>query len=218
MIRLLIVDDHQVVRIGLISLLQLRPNIEIVGEAGSQKEAIEKALKFKPDVILMDVKLTMQGDSIEETGIMACQKIKDLLPETKIIMLSSFSDDDLIYESIMVGASGYLLKGVDGQELIRSIEMVAEGKSLLDPSITAKVFQRMKMISKQQAFLQDLTQQEKEVLKLLAKGLSNKEIANEMNLVEKTVRNYVSHILAKLGVSNRVQASSLVMKNKLFGE
>ncbi|MFT9487067.1 MAG: response regulator [Tepidibacillus sp.] len=216
MVKLLIVDDHEVVRLGLISLLQLHPSFEVVGEANSEEKAVKKATQLKPDVIIMDVKLSMQGGSKQESGIEACRLIKEKCPETKVIMLSSFGDDESIYESIMAGASGYILKGLDGEELIRSIELVSEGKSLLDPNITAKVFQKMKVISNQQKLLQDFTSQEKEVLRLLAQGLTNKEIAEELGLVEKTVRNYVSQILAKLEVKNRIEAASYVLKNKLF--
>lgn len=216
MIKLMIVDDHVVVRLGLISLLKLQQNFQVVGEAGSEEEAVEKALNLQPEVIIMDVKLSMQPNSTQNSGISACKRIKDKLPDTKIIMLSSFSDDISIYDSIMAGASGYILKGLDAQELIKSIETVAEGNSLLDPNITAKVFHRMRAMSEQQILLQGLTPQEKEVLKLLSQGKSNKEIAQIMMLGEKTVRNYVSQVLSKLGSSNRVEAASFVMKHKLF--
>lgn len=214
MIKILIVDDHQVVRLGLMSLLKLHEDFYVIGEADSQEDAVKKALKFQPNVIIMDVKLSIQGNS-HNNGITACQIIKDQLPETKVIMLSSFADDQSIYESIIAGASGYILKGLDAQELIKSVKMVAEGKSLLDPNITAKVFQRMRAMTKQNNIFQELTNQEKEVLKLLSEGKTNKEIAQEMVLHEKTVRNYVSQVLSKLGVTNRIQAASLVMKHKL---
>jgi len=216
-IKLLIVDDHEVVRRGLISLFELYPEIvEIINEARSEEEAVAKALEFQPDVIIMDVKLSLSGDLKKGSGISACKRIKEKLPETKVIMLSSFAEEDSIYESIMAGASGYLLKGLEGKELINSIQMVSEGKSLLDPNITAKVFSRMKAMSKKQTLLSELTNQEKELLKLLAQGKNNKEIAEIMLLGEKTVRNYVSQILSKLGVGNRIEAASLVHKNKLF--
>lgn len=218
MIKLLIVDDHEIVRVGLASLLQLHLNFQVVGEAGSQEEAIEKAIILKPDVVVMDVKLSMQANSTQSSGIVACQRILEKLPETKVIMLSSFADDLSIYESIMAGASGYILKGLDAQELIKSIETVAAGKSLLDPNITAKVFQRMRTMSQQHSILQELTNQEKEVLKLLAQGKSNKDIAHEMMLGEKTVRNYVSQILSKLGVNSRMEAAAFVMKHRLFDQ
>lgn len=216
MIKLMIVDDHAVVRLGLISLLQLQKNFLVVGEAGTEEEAVEKAFNLRPDVIIMDVKLSMNPNHVQNSGINACKRIKDKLPDTNIIMLSSFSDDVSIYDSIMAGASGYILKGLDAEELIKSIETVAEGKSLLDPNITAKVFQRMRAMSDQQIILQGLTHQEQEVLKLLAQGKSNKEIAQIMILGEKTVRNYVSQVLSKLGASNRVEAASFVMKHRLF--
>lgn len=214
MIKILIVDDHEVVRLGLISLLKLHEEFEVVGEAHSQESAIIRAAEINPDIIIMDVKLSTQGDYANNNGISACQIIKEQNPNIKIIMLSSFADDQSIYESIIAGANGYMLKGLDGQELIKAIKMVADGKSLLDPNITAKVFQKMRSITQQHVIFQELTKQESEVLKLLAQGKSNKEIAHEMTLQEKTVRNYVSQILSKLGVANRVQAASLVMKHR----
>lgn len=215
-IKLLIVDDHEVVRIGLISLFQLYPDFNIVGEAGTEDEAVEKALLLQPDVIIMDVKLSPQSNSSQGNGINACKRIKEKLPETKIIMLSSFADEESIYQSIMAGASGYILKGLEGKELIKSVQMVREGKSLLDPNITSKVFNRMKVMSEQQSILKELTNQEKEVLKLLAQGKNNKEIAEIMLLGEKTARNYVSQVISKLGVSNRVEAAAFVLKHNLF--
>lgn len=216
MIRVFIVDDHEVVRLGLSSLLSLQPDFDVIGEASNQEEAIHTSIKLKPDIILMDVKLSMEASVSKDSGIVACQRIKGNLPDTHIIMLSSFAEDDSIYNSILAGASGYLLKGLDGMELIRSIRLVAEGKSLLDPVITAKVFQKMKGMSEEQQILRELTNQEKEVLRLLSMGLTNKEIAREMHLVEKTVRNYVSTVLAKLNVSNRVEAAAYVNKHNLF--
>jgi len=215
MIKLLIVDDHEVVRLGLISLFKLHEDFRVIGEADSQDDAVKKAFNLQPDIIIMDVKLSIQGNS-HNNGITACQIIKERFPEIKVIMLSSFADDHSIYESIIAGASGYILKGLDAEELIKSIKMVAEGKSLLDPNITAKVFQKMRSMTQQHTLFQELTNQEKQVLNLIAQGKSNKEIAQEMMLQEKTVRNYVSQVLSKLGVSNRVQAASLVMKHKLL--
>ena len=216
MIKLMIVDDHEVVRLGLISLFGLYPKLKVVGEASTQDEAISNALKIKPDLIIMDVKLSSQKQVNQNNGISACRKIKEVLPETKIIMLSSYADDELIHESILAGASGYLLKGLDSQELIKSIEMVAQGKSILDPNITDRVFKRMRTVSKHQLLLNELTNQEKEVLRLIALGKTNKEIASEMILSEKTIRNYVSQILAKLEVSNRIEAANFAVKNRLL--
>lgn len=216
MIKLFIVDDHEVVRLGLISLLQLQPEFEVVGEASTQEEAINRAIKIKPDVILMDVKLSMEASVSKDSGIIACQKIKEKLPETNVIMLSSFAEEEAIFNSIIAGASGYLLKGIVGKELISSIKLVAKGKSLLDPNITAKVFRKMKGMTEEHQILKELTKQEKEVLKQLSKGLTNKEIAMEMNLGEKTVRNYVSTVLSKLNVSNRFEAASFCHSHRLF--
>ncbi|KUO53628.1 MAG: hypothetical protein APF76_12545 [Desulfitibacter sp. BRH_c19] len=216
MIKLMLVDDHEVVRMGLVSLFELYPNFKVVGQASTEEEAVSKAMELKPDLIIMDVKLAILGQAKHNNGISACREIKEILPDTKIIMLSSFADDELIYESILAGASGYLLKGVDSKELITSIEKAAQGKAILDPDITDKVFKSMRKISKQHIILNELTNQEKEVLKLLSLGKSNKEIALEMVLSEKTIRNYVSQILAKLEVSNRFEAANYAVKNKLF--
>jgi len=216
MIKLMIVDDHEVVRLGLISLFELFPKLKVVGQASTQDEAINKAVKIKPDLIIMDVKLSMHGQANQNNGITACRKIKEILPEIKIIMLSSYADDELIHESILAGASGYLLKGLESQELIKSIEMVAQGKSILDPNITDRVFKTMRKMSNQHILLNELTNQEREVLKFIALGKTNKEISSEMTLSEKTIRNYVSQILGKLEVSNRVEAANFAVKNKLI--
>jgi len=216
MIRLMIVDDHEVVRVGLINILKHYPNLNVIGEAGSQDEAIKKSTEIKPDVILMDVKLSTVGQISQNNGISACRKIKEILPNTKIIMLSSFADDELIHESILAGANGYLLKGIDSKELIKSIEMVIDGKSVLDPNIIDKVLVTMRKMSKQQTLLDKLTKQEIEILKLIALGKKNKEISSAMCLGEKTIRNYISQILSKLNVSNRVEAANFALQNDLF--
>ncbi len=214
MARILIVDDHEVVRRGLKSLLEIHGDFSVVGEASTQEEAVAKALELRPDVVIMDVKLSAEGS--QEGGIAACAKIKEQLPDIKVVMLSSFADESSIYESIIANASGYLLKGLEGEELIHSIKMVLEGKSLLDPVVTEKVFRKMRSISEKERIFGELTNQEKEVLRLIAEGKANKEIAEILGIGEKTVRNYVSQILNKLGVSNRVEAASLVMKYKFF--
>jgi DNA-binding NarL/FixJ family response regulator len=210
-LRLLLVDDHEVVRVGMRALLERQPNYTIVGEAASEDEALIQALEHEPDIILMDIRLA--GGS----GIEACQKIKDVLPETKVIMLTSFAEDELLFAAIRAGASGYLLKQVGAGELIRAIDMASRGESMLDPSLTQRVFYEVRRsIQKEEAIaFQDLTSQERQVLQLIAEGKTNREIATDLFLSEGTVRNYVSSILSKLNVSNRAEAAAYAIKHHL---
>jgi DNA-binding NarL/FixJ family response regulator len=182
-----------------------------VGEASSEEEAVAMALELTPDLILMDIRLA--GGS----GIEACQKIKELLPETKVIMLTSFAEDELLFAAIRAGATGYLLKQIAGGDVVRAIEGAARGESMLDPSLTQRVFFEVRRsIKKEEAVaFQDLTAQERQVLSLIAAGKTNREIATELFLSEGTVRNYVSSILSKLGVSNRAEAAAYAIKHHL---
>lgn len=208
-ITVLLVDDHQVVRLGLKSLLSLYPNIEVVGEAANSQESVKLAQSLKPDIILMDIR--MHGES----GIDACKKIVSLIPGMKVIMLTSYDEEEIVYEAIMAGASGYILKEIESEELIKAIETVAAGQSLLDPNVTLKVMERLRNKSFEDQKLNSLTGQEKQVLALIAKGKTNKEIGEAMHLTEKTIRNYVSQIFLKLELSNRAQAAAFAVKNKL---
>ena len=200
-VKILLVDDHEVVRLGLKSLLSLYNHLEIVGECSNADDALLLVKNKNPDVVLMDVK--MPG----KNGIEACKEIKDASPSTHIIMLTSFDDDEFIYKSIIAGASGYVLKEIGSNELIHAIDTVAEGKSLLDPTVTARIMQNIRQPVKDNK-IDLLTVQEKEMLFLISKGLSNRQIANQIMLGEKTVRNYVSVIFAKIEVSNRAEAAA----------
>ena len=200
----LLVDDHEVVRRGLRALLSHQPNFEIVGEAGTVAEAIEKAAATAPNVVVMDVRLP------DGTGVEACREIRSHNPDTRVIMLTSYSDDKALFDSIMAGADGYLLKQVDSRTLISAIERVGKGGSLLDPAITQTVLEKVKSLISRPPEESDneLTKQEKEVLARIAEGKTNREIGQEIYLSEKTIKNYVSHILDKLDMSRRSEAAA----------
>jgi len=201
-IRVLIVDDHEVVRLGLSMLLARHQELEIVGEAGLAGEAVQKVKELLPHVVVMDIRMP------DKSGIEACREIKDFDPGIKVIMLTSYTDEEALFGSIMAGASGYLLKEIRGQPLVDAIMTVARGGSLLDPVTTGKVLDKVRILTGSASTEQNLlNEQEKRVLSLISEGKTNKEIAAELLLGEKTVRNYVSSILAKLNLSNRAQAA-----------
>jgi DNA-binding NarL/FixJ family response regulator len=209
--RVMLVDDHEVVRLGLKALIERRPDMEVVAEASSGAEAITKSQAHRPDVIIMDIRL---GGS---SGIEACASISQLLPEVKIIMLTSYAEDEMLFAAIRAGAAGYVLKQAGGQEVIRAIETVSQGNSLLDPSLTERVFAEVRRAARAQesAAFSQLTEQERRVLLLVADGKTNREIAQELHLGQGTVRNYVSNILSKLGLSNRAEAAAYATKHNL---
>jgi len=207
-IRVMLVDDHEVVRQGLKALIEAEEDMMVIAEAGGVAEAVERAGMNRPDVIVMDVRLT------DGSGIEATREIRAQHPETRVIMLTSFADDDALFSSIMAGAAGYVLKQVKSNDLVRSIRMVAEGKSLLDPSMTGAVLERLR---KGKDLLKDeklarLSPQEERILTLVADGKTNKEIGEALNLAEKTVKNYVSTILSKLEVSRRAEAAAYLAR------
>lgn len=210
-LRILLVDDHEVVRLGMKVLLDKHQGFTVVGEADSEEDAVEQAMIHEPDIVLMDIRLA--GGS----GIEACHQIKQQLPDTKVIMLTSFAEDELLFAAIRAGASGYVLKQVGGGDLIRAVEATARGESMLDPSLTHRVFDEVRRsIQKEEAIaFADLTGQEKQVLGLIAAGKTNREIATQLYLSEGTVRNYVSSILSKLNVSNRAEAAAYAIKHHL---
>ena len=210
-ISILLVDDHEVVRLGLRSLLDHHPGFEIIGEASAESEAVEKALELKPDLILMDIRLA--GGS----GVDACQQIMLAMPETKVVMLTSYAEDEMLFAAIRAGAAGYVLKQVGSNDLIRSIEAASRGEATLDPSLTQRVFSEIRhSIQKEEAAaFGDLTAQEMQVLALIAEGKTNREIAKLLFLSEGTVRNYVSSILSKLGVANRAEAAAYAIQHHL---
>lgn len=210
-LQLLLVDDHEVVRLGMKVLLERHSGFTVIGEADNEEEAVEQALKLEPDIVIMDIRLA--GGS----GIEACSQIKEKLPDTKVIMLTSYAEDELLFAAIRAGASGYVLKQVGGGDLIRAIEATARGESMLDPSLTQRVFVEVRRSIKKEeeiAFT-NLTGQERQVLVLIARGKTNREIAGELFLSEGTVRNYVSSILSKLNVSNRAEAAAYAIKHHL---
>ncbi len=209
--RILIVDDHEVVRLGLKALLEQHPHFEVIAEAANAKEAIEKVERFIPDVVLMDIRLP--GAS----GIDACEEITENFPDTKVIMLTSYAEDEMLFSAIRSGASGYVLKQIAAEDLVKAIEAVGRGEGLLDPAVTQRVFQEVKRAVREEeaSAFANLSQQEKHVLLLVSEGRTNREIAKALFLGEGTVRNYVSSILSKLGVSNRAEAAAYAVEHSL---
>jgi DNA-binding NarL/FixJ family response regulator len=205
-----VVDDHEVVRQGLVAMLDRRPGFQVVGEAGTVAEALEVTTRFQPDLVVMDVRLP------DGSGIEACREIRASLPATRVMMLTSYPDEEAVLAAIVAGASGYLLKQVRARDLVAALEAVGRGESLLDPAVTGKVLERMRRIatSDQPDELAALTQQERKILALVADGMTNKEIAAEIFLSDKTVKNYVSSILAKLNLERRAQAAAFVARLK----
>jgi two-component system, NarL family, response regulator DevR len=209
--RILLVDDHEVVRLGLKALLEHHPRFEVVGEAGTAREAIEKVSVLQPEVVVMDIRLP--GAS----GIEACEEITRSFPDTRVIMLTSYAEDEMLFSAIRAGASGYVLKQIGGEDLIRALEAIGRGEALLDSAVTQRVFQEVRRAVKEEeasAFV-NLSQQEKHVLLLVSEGKTNREIAKSLFLGEGTVRNYVSSILSKLGVSNRAEAAAYAVEHSL---
>lgn len=207
-LRLMIVDDHDVVRMGLRALIESEDEFELVAEAASGPEAVSQAARHDPDVVIMDVRMPEGG------GIEACREIRDHNPEIRILMLTSFSDDEALFNSIMAGASGYLLKGVNSQELVRSIRSLGEGNALLDPAVTQAVLERLRVsrFDSGDPKLRRLNAQEDRVLGLVAKGLTNRQIGEELKISDKTVKNYVSGILRKLEVVRRSEAAAYLSR------
>ena len=199
----MIVDDHEVVRMGLRTLLEHQGGLEIVGEAGTAAEAFDKAISLKPDLVLMDVRLP------DESGIEACRQIRSADPRIRVLMLTSYSNDEAIFAAIMAGASGYLLKRLEAEQLYAAVIAISQGETLLDPTLSAAVVKRVKEIcdGEPSRGVDSLTGREKEILKLIAEGLTNKEIAEKVYLSEKTVRNHITTIFTKLDVSHRTQAA-----------
>jgi len=209
--RILLVDDHEVVRLGLKALLDRHPQFEVVAEAGTARDALLLTEQHLPDVVVMDIRLP--GGS----GIDACEKITENHPGTKVIMLTSYAEDEMLFSSIRAGAAGYVLKQIGGEDLVRAIEAIGRGEALLDPAVTQRIFQEVRRAAKEEeaSAFSDLTQQEKHVLILVSGGKTNREIAKELYLGEGTVRNYVSSILSKLNVSNRAEAAAYAVEHNL---
>lgn len=210
-LRILLVDDHEIVRLGLKSLLARFPQFEVVGEAGDAQEALEKTLYYQPDVVVMDIRLP------GKSGVEATQEILEARPQTKVIVLTSYAEDDVLFDAIAAGASGYVLKQIGSDDLVRALMTVGRGESLLDPAVTQRVFQQVRSSARQaeDEYFATLTDQELVILGLMTDGLTNKEIARRVFLSEKTVRNYVSSILSKLNVTSRAEAAVYAVRHHI---
>lgn len=198
-VRVFLLDDHEVVRRGLRDLIEAEDDLEVVGEAGTAEEAYSRIPAIRPDVAVLDVRLP-DGDGIE-----VCRDIRSKHPEIQCLMLTSFADDEALFAAIMAGAAGYLLKQVKGTDLVGGIRRVGSGESLLDPTLTERVLERLRTPEDDE--LSALTSQERRILDLIAEGLTNRQIGERMFLAEKTVKNYVSNLLSKLGMSRRTEAA-----------
>jgi two-component system, NarL family, response regulator DevR len=210
-ISVVLVDDHEVVRLGLMTLIDDLPWADLVAEVGSAEEAITAVEAHRPDAVIMDIRLPGQS------GIDATRQIRAQWPETRVIMLTSYADDDLIFSALQAGASGYVLKQIGNRSLIDALDAVRRGEALLDPSVTQRVIDRVREqeADRQAAAFRDLSARELEVLAEVAKGKSNAEIGEEIGLAEKTVRNHVSAILSKLGLTNRIEAATYAVRHDI---
>lgn len=211
MLRILIVDDHEVVRLGLRALLSRNPEFVVVDEAGCVEEALEKTRQHRPDIVVMDIRLPGPN------GVEGCRRIKTEFPNTHVIILTSYAEDELLFEAISAGATGYVLKQVGGDDLVRAIQRIGQGEAMLDPAVTQRVLERVRQATRQEqaAAFSELTEQELRVLGLVAEGRTNKEIARTLFLGEGTVRNYVSSILSKLNLTNRAEAAAYAVRHNL---
>jgi DNA-binding NarL/FixJ family response regulator len=199
--RIFLLDDHEIVRRGLRELLDAEDDFEVVGEASSAEEAMARIPAVRPDVAVLDVRLP------DGNGVEVCRDIRSEHPEIQCLMLTSYADDEALFDAIMAGAAGYVLKQVRGAELVDGIRRVASGQSLLDPSVTSRVLERLRQAPEEDERFADLTEQERKILGLLAEGMTNRQIAGELFLAEKTVKNYVSNLLAKMGMQRRTEAA-----------
>ena len=205
-IRVFLLDDHEIVRRGLADLIGLEKDMEVVGEAGSVHDALVRIPATRPDVAVLDVRLP------DGNGVEVCREIRSTMPEVSALMLTSCSDDEALFDAIMAGASGYVLKEIRGNDLIEAIRQVAAGNSLLDPVATARVLDRMRNGDKHDPRLKALSDQERRILELIGEGMTNRQIGEQMHLAEKTVKNYVSSLFAKLGMERRTQAAAFAAR------
>ncbi|MFJ1753750.1 response regulator [Kitasatospora sp. NPDC088134] len=209
-IRVFLLDDHEVVRRGVHDLLSMEGDIEVVGEAGTAAEALNRVPAVHPDVAVLDVRLP------DGNGVEVCREIRSQDPSVKCLMLTSFSDDEALFDSIMAGASGYVLKAIRGTDLLSAVRDVAAGKSLLDPVATSRVLARLRDGGeKEDERIAQLTKQERRILDLIGEGMTNRQIGNQLHLAEKTVKNYVSSLLAKMGMERRTQAAAYVARRQV---
>jgi DNA-binding NarL/FixJ family response regulator len=200
-IRVFLLDDHEIVRRGVRELLEAEPDIEVVGEAGTAEQALARIPPTRPTVALLDVRLP------ESDGVEVCRDIRSDHPEIACLMLTSFADDEALLQAVVAGAAGYLLKQIRGTDIVDAVRRAANGESLIDPTVAARVRERLRTPPAEDERLARLTGQERRILMLIADGLTNRQIANEIHLAEKTVKNYVSNLLAKLGMERRTQAA-----------
>jgi two-component system, NarL family, response regulator DevR len=210
-IRVFLLDDHEIVRRGLAQLIGAQSDMEVVGEAGSLAEALTRAPLVAPAVAVLDVRLP------DGSGVEACRELRDRIPGMRALMLTSFADDEALFDAVMAGASGYVLKEIRSGDLIQAIREVAAGRSLLDPATTARVLDRVRRGRPRDERIATLTDQERSVLELIGEGLTNREIGQRMHLSEKTVKNYVTSLLAKLGVHRRTQAAIYITEARQNG-
>ncbi|HLV76119.1 LuxR family two component transcriptional regulator [Actinomadura hallensis] len=207
-IRVFLVDDHEVVRRGVAALLSAEDDIEIAGEAGNAEQAMARIPAARPDVAVLDVRLP-DGD-----GVSVCRELRSQMPDLACLMLTSYDDEDALFEAVMAGAAGYVLKQIHGSDLVGAVRTVATGQSLLDPRSTARMLQRLRERQEKKDPLKGLTEQERHILELIGEGLTNRQIGERMFLAEKTVKNYISNLFAKLGMSRRTQAAALAAQLK----
>jgi DNA-binding NarL/FixJ family response regulator len=210
-INVFLLDDHEVVRRGVAALLSAEPDLEVVGEAGTAAQALARIPALRPDVAILDVRLP-DGD-----GVSVCREIRSRLPEVACLMLTSFADDDALFDAVMAGAAGYVLKQIHGTDLVGAVRTVASGQSLLDPRSTARMLERLREQASKKDPLAALSEQERRILELIGEGLTNRQIGERMFLAEKTVKNYVSNLLAKLDMQRRTQAAALAAQLKAEG-
>ena len=204
--RILLVDDHEIVRQGLKALIDSHDDLDVVGEAGTVEDAIKRTGFDSPDMVLLDVRLP------DGSGVVACREIRQRFPDVRVLMLTSFADEDALIAAIMAGASGYVLKRIRGDELIDSIRRVCDGESLLDPDMVGRLFDRLRTGGSTDPLLEKLSDQERKILGYIAEGMTNRQIAAEMFLAEKTVKNYVSNMLTKMGMSRRTEAAAYMAR------
>jgi two-component system, NarL family, response regulator DevR len=201
MITVFLLDDHEVVRRGVRDLLEASGEIEVIGEASTAEEALNRIPSVRPQVAVLDVRLP------DGNGVEVCREIRNNHPEIACLMLTSYSDDEALFEAIMAGAAGYVLKQIRGNDLVAAVKQVATGASLLDPALTGRVMARLRNPPQEDERLGRLSEQERRILGLIAEGMTNRQIANELHLAEKTIKNYVSNLLMKLGMERRTEAA-----------
>jgi len=211
-ITVFLLDDHEVVRRGVRDLLEAEPDITVIGEAGTTVSALARIPALRPDVAILDVRLP-DGD-----GVTVCREIRSRMPEVACLMLTSFTDDDALFDAIMAGAAGYVLKQIRGTDLVGAVRTVASGQSMLDPRAASQVMERLRSNARQPDPLAGLSGQERRILELIGEGLTNRQIGERMFLAEKTVKNYVSSLFAKLGMQRRTQAAAYAARLREHGD